>query len=254
MRILRAGMGSWRQRDRNPPSIAADLRLYAIGDIHGRADLLRRLHGMIRADAAAAAEPRRRVVYLGDYVDRGPDSRGTLDILAGEPLPGFERVHLKGNHEWAMLRFLDDIEIAPAWFEFGGMATLASYGIAPPNPFARERLLAAQRALRAALPPSHLAFLQGLDLTHSEGDYLFVHAGVRPGIALDRQEEEDLLWIREPFLYSRASFGKIVVHGHSISEEPELCDNRIGIDTGAFATDRLTCLVLAGTTRALLQT
>jgi diadenosine tetraphosphatase ApaH/serine/threonine PP2A family protein phosphatase len=247
-------MRSWFQSKSNPPSIPPDLRLYVIGDIHGRADLLLRLHDMIRADAEAAPERRWRVVYLGDYVDRGPDSRGVIDILAGEPLPGFERVHLKGNHEEAVLRFLEDIGVAFAWFDFGGAATLASYGVPTPNPFALDELRATQRALLARLPSPHLAFLRSLELTHSEGDYLFVHAGVRPGVALDRQQEEDLLWIREPFLQSKARFGKVVVHGHSISYEPEFRDNRIGIDTGAFATDRLTCLVLAGKTQSLLQT
>ena len=247
-------MRNWFQGKSDPPSIAPDLRLYAIGDVHGRADLLRRLHAMIRSDAEAAAERRWRVVYLGDYVDRGPDSRGVIDILAGEPLPGFERVCLKGNHEDAMVRFLGDIGVAFAWFDFGGAATLASYGVPTPNPFDLDELLAAQRALIAALPRSHLDFLRNLELTHSEGDYLFVHAGVRPGVALKMQQEEDMLWIREPFLQSKVRFGKIVVHGHSISYEPEFRDNRIGIDTGAFATDRLTCLVLAGKTQTLLQT
>jgi serine/threonine protein phosphatase 1 len=243
-----------RQPIHTQAAVAPDLRLYAVGDVHGRADLLRRLHEMIVEDARGTPHPKKRVVYLGDYIDRGPDSRGVLDILIDAPLLGFERVHLEGNHEHAMLDFLVDIRIGPMWLDNGGDATLESYGVPIPNPEDSADLLRAQRLLAANLPESHRAFLRNLELAHSAGDYFFVHAGVRPGTPLDRQEREDLLWIREPFLRSRAAFGKIVVHGHSISREPELCDNRIGIDTGAFASGHLTCLVLADTSRSLLQT
>ena len=237
-----------------PPAIAPGLRLYAIGDVHGRSDLLRRLHAMIRDDARAAPEPRKRLVYLGDYIDRGPDSKGVVEILAQEPLDGFETVHLEGNHENALLGFLVDIRFAAMWLANGGDATLASYGIPIPNPGRPKELLHTQERLVAALPQTHRAFLRNLQLAHSAGDYFFVHAGVRPGTPLDRQNSEDLLWIREPFLGCRESFGKVVVHGHSISYEPEILDNRIGIDTGAFATGHLTSLVLAGGSRRLLQT
>jgi serine/threonine protein phosphatase 1 len=253
-------MRGWFQRRVEPPPmrpaahIAEDLRLYAVGDIHGRADLLVRLHEMIRTDAAAAPQPRRRIVYLGDYIDRGPDPRAVIDQLMAEPLPGFERVFLKGNHEDALLRFLDDTAIAPLWFSCGGLATLLSYGVPPPASEAEEDLAETQAALDEALPQVHRAFLEDLPLTHEEGDYFFVHAGVRPGVAFAAQEPEDLLWIREPFLSATGDFGKVVVHGHSIAFTPELRPNRIGIDTGAFATGRLTALVLAGDTRALLQT
>lgn len=234
--------------------IAADLRIYVIGDIHGRVDLLRQLHAMIATAACAAPEPRRRLVYLGDYIDRGSDSREVLDMLAGEPLDGFERVCLKGNHEDAMLRFLDDIAIAPTWFGFGGSATLRSYGLAVPDPRDPTALLQTQRQLAAVLPPAHHRFLRGLERTHAEGDFFFAHAGVRPGVPLDRQSEEDLLWIRDPFLRSTVDFGRIVVHGHSIAREVEFRPNRIGIDTGAYASDRLTCLVIAPVGLSLLQT
>ncbi|HEV2302110.1 MAG TPA: metallophosphoesterase family protein [Stellaceae bacterium] len=236
------------------PAIAPDLRLYAVGDVHGRRDLLRRLHAMIADDARAAPQPRKRVVYLGDYIDRGPDSGGVIDLLIDEPLGGFERVHLEGNHEHAMLGFLVDIRFGPMWLGNGGDATLTSYGIPVPNPGHPGELLDTQERLAACLPEAHRAFLRSLELTHGEGDYFFVHAGVRPGTPLDRQNSEDLLWIREPFLGSRAGFGKVVVHGHTISPQPEICDNRVGIDTGAYASGHLTCLVLAGTTRTVLQT
>jgi serine/threonine protein phosphatase 1 len=250
-------MPGWFRRKANPltakspPAVAPDLRLYAIGDIHGRADLLRRLHDMIRDDAAGAPEARRRVVYLGDYIDRGPQTREVLDLLVDEPLAGFERVYLKGNHEDALLRFLEDVSIGPAWLGFGGAATLLSYGVTPPGEDIGEPT---REAFAAAFPDRHRAFLQQLATTHAEGDFFFAHAGVRPGVPLAHQSEDDLLWIREPFLYSTADFGKIVVHGHSISFSPELRHNRIGIDTGAFATGRLTCLVLSGATLSLLQT
>lgn len=237
-----------------PPTVAPDLRLYAIGDVHGRPDLLRRLHGMIADDARGAPQPRKRVVYLGDYIDRGPDSKGVIDILVEEPLEGFEAIHLQGNHEHALLGFLVDIRFAPVWLGNGGAATLASYGVPVPDSGRPAELLAAQERLIAALPQAHRAFLRGLELSHSAGDYFFVHAGVRPGRPLDRQDSEDLLWIRDPFLGSQADFGKVVVHGHTISRAPEICDNRIGIDTGAFASGHLTCLVLEGDSRTLLQT
>jgi calcineurin-like phosphoesterase family protein len=252
-------MRGWFRRTANPspakplPRIAPDLRLYAVGDIHGRADLLRRLHALIREDAEAASETRRRVVYLGDYVDRGPEARAVLDLLIDEPLGGFERVHLKGNHEDALLGFLEDAAIGPMWLGFGGAATLLSYGVPAPAMPARDELLHMQEAFAAAFPDDHRAFLKGLATRHEEGDFLFVHAGVRPGVPLADQREEDLLWIREPFLSTAADFGKVVVHGHSIAYEPELRHNRIGIDTGAFATGRLTCLVLAGDALSLLQ-
>ncbi|MGE5538416.1 MAG: metallophosphoesterase family protein [Gemmatimonas sp.] len=229
-------------------------RIYAVGDIHGRADLLADLHRMIVADAATAPA-RKVVVYLGDYVDRGLQSRQVIDMLANEPLAGFERVHLKGNHEEAMLEFLADPRIGPSWTQFGGAATLMSYGAGRVTPASPESAFAAaQAALAENLPPAHLAFLRDLALCREEGGYWFVHAGARPGVPLDEQSPEDMLWIRDEFLLSREAFGRVVVHGHTITDEPEVCVNRIGIDTGAFATGRLTCLVLEGAERRFLFT
>jgi serine/threonine protein phosphatase 1 len=242
-------------RGRAEPSAPPGTRLYAIGDIHGRADLLRALTALIRDDARRRQAPRNVAVYLGDYVDRGPHSRDVIDLLRSEPLPGFEHIHLRGNHEDVMLRFLVDISVGPSWLAFGGRETLQSYGVDAPFPEAApDELERAQRALAQRLPAEHLAFLRGLRLLHQEGDFCFVHAGVKPGVPLDRQREQDLLWIRDEFLASNAEFGRIVVHGHSISPVPEVRRNRIGIDTGAFRTDRLTCLVLEGAERSFLQT
>jgi serine/threonine protein phosphatase 1 len=159
-----------------------------------------------------------------------------------------------GNHEDFMLRLLEDPSIAPLWIVNGGDATLYSYGVDWRGPYGAGDLEAISKGLRAALPDRHLKFLRSLALSHEEGDYLFVHAGIRPGRDLATQTPEDLMWIRDEFLRSDADHGKVVVHGHSISPEPELLDNRIGIDTGAFATGRLTCLVLDGATRRILQT
>ncbi|MGH6719642.1 MAG: metallophosphoesterase family protein [Alphaproteobacteria bacterium] len=232
-----------------------DMRLYAIGDIHGRADLLAQLHARIRADAAAHPAARRILVYLGDYVDRGPDSQGVVETILAAPLDGFAVVGLRGNHEDLMLAFLDDVAGAANWFFNGGLATLASYGVPSRTAAGASRPAhAIQQEFRRALPARHLAFFRDLALSHREGDYVFVHAGIRPGVPLDDQDPLDLIWIRDAFLASREDHGFVVVHGHSIRPEPEDTGNRIGIDTGAYATGVLTCLVLQGGERHYLRT
>ena len=241
-----------RARERPPPRIPAGERVYAVGDVHGRADLLADLQGQIAGDAAARPVARPTVIYLGDYVDRGPQSPEVLDRLIDAPLPGFASVHLLGNHEDTMLRFHDgDFAVAMGWLTYGGEQTLRSYGIdldhVPSLDALRQRLV-------HSVPPRHIDFMRGLSLQHRVGDYLFVHAGIRPGVALDRQKRDDLLWIREPFLGSAADHGAVVVHGHSISREPEQRASRIGIDTGAFATGRLTALVLEADDQRFLHT
>jgi serine/threonine protein phosphatase 1 len=237
------------------PEVPPGSRVYAVGDIHGRVDLLRALHRLIQEDASRRQAPRNVVVYLGDYIDRGAESPGVIDLLLNQPLRGFERVHLKGNHEDTLLQFLDDTGVGPAWLLYGGAETLQSYGVRPPRATSpREDMVRAQSELKQKLPERHRQFMAGLELTHAEGDFLFAHAGVRPGIPLDQQLEQDLLWIRDEFLLSDAEFGKIVVHGHTITSRPDVQPNRIGIDTGAFASGTLTCLVLAGTELAFLQT
>ena len=230
--------------------------VYAVGDIHGRADLLERLHEQIAADAATRPERRKVLVYLGDYVDRGMQSRDVIDLLLDPPEDGLQRVHLKGNHEDAMLQFLESTEIGPSWLAFGGDATLFSYGIDVfgQAPDGVDKLEHIRLQLLERLPQAHRRFLESLSLYHVEGDYCFVHAGLRPGVPLEKQTPEDMMWIRDDFLYSRREFGGVVVHGHSIESEPVVMKNRIGIDTGAFATGVLTCLVLAGEQRSFLQT
>ena len=237
------------------PRVPAGARVYAIGDIHGRLDLLLRLHDMSRRDAETSGAARRIVVYLGDYIDRGPDSYGVVDLLATQPLDGFEHVYLKGNHEDLLLRFVTDGSLARSWLGNGGGPTLKSYGVSTLGILLGQSGLQRMRSkLERSIPADHLAFFRSLVLSHLEGDYLFVHAGVRPGVPLDRQDAEDLMWIRKEFLVAEDDFGKMVVHGRSIVSEPEIKPNRIGIDTGAFRSDCLTCLVLDGATRRFLDT
>ncbi|MFQ6017574.1 MAG: metallophosphoesterase family protein [Kiloniellaceae bacterium] len=236
-------------------SVPAGTRVYAVGDSHGCLDRLRVLHQAILEDHAGAGLARKVAVYLGDYIDRGPDSRGLIDCLIEQPLPGFESVHLKGNHDDFMLRFLAGEDVLLVWLMNGGDATLRSYGIeSAAAGFGGLDGVAWLRAeLTARLPDEHRRFLESLRMSHVEGDYLFVHAGIRPGVPLGAQNPEDLLWIREPFLTSDADCGKVVVHGHTPVPAPELRPNRIGIDTGACFGGRLTALVLEGADRRFLQ-
>ena len=231
--------------------------VYAIGDIHGRADLLDALLSRIAADAARhPADSVRTLVFLGDYIDRGTASRAVVDRLLDDPLAGFATVRLLGNHEEALLDFVDDRAGAMDWLGYGGLETLMSYGVPlramPNNPDHAAELRA---ALVAALPPEHLHFYRNCALYHTVGDYVFVHAGVRPGIPLERQHDRDLLWIRDEFLREREPLpGKVVVHGHTICDLPQDRGHRINVDTGAFVSGRLTCLVLRDRRRQFLTT
>ncbi len=241
------------------PRTAPDTRIYAIGDIHGCASLLDALLDRIASDREGSDWPaagRNVIVYLGDYVDRGLESAAVIERLISGPPEGFEAVHLMGNHEEAMVSFLEDISIGGMWLRNGGGETMLSYGVAMRSDTndIKLRLEDAQAQMRAKLPQAHKDFLLNLPLFHSDGDYLFVHAGIRPGVALEDQHRNDLLWIREEFLGSQAALGHMVVHGHTIAPEPQERVNRIGIDTGAYATGVLTCLVLQGEERKFLQT
>lgn len=231
------------------------MRLYAVGDIHGRDDLLAPLVSDIAADGERHPDKRKILIFLGDYVDRGLQSRQVIDRLLALKLNGFEKLFLKGNHELAMQQFLGDAQFGRTWRYYGGLETLHSYGINEltlsddPGDFERAR-----GGLIDLLPVGHRQFLEALLPSVEYGDYFFVHAGVRPGVLLARQIEDDLLWIRDDFLQSKASFGKVVVHGHTPAESATFRANRIGIDTGAYMTGILTCLVLDGATHGLIQT
>ena len=221
-----------------------DTRLYAIGDVHGRLDLLDRVIDSIAGDFAEHGG-KALTVTLGDYIDRGPQSRGVIERLARNPF-ATPYVALKGNHEALFEDFLADPAVGAHWRRLGGLETLASFGVSVRHMMLGRNLDEAAGALREALTPEHAGFLASLKLSLSVGRYFLCHAGVRPGVALERQSEQDLLWIREEFLDSTADFGKIVVHGHTPVAAPEILPNRINIDTGAFATGRLTCVVLEG--------
>lgn len=232
--------------------IPSGLRIYAVGDVHGRSDLLDALHARIVGEVARERPREVRLVYLGDYVDRGPDSFGVVERLLA-PLPaGWRRVCLRGNHEDMMLKALAEVEHGDLWLLNGGGATMDSYFRAAGRtaPGAPEAALA---ALPDVVPDRHLAFLAGLETRHACGGYLFVHAGVRPGVPLSEQRPDDLRWIRRPFLDSDEDFGAVVVHGHTITRRPVQRPNRIGIDTGAYDSGVLTALVLEGATRRFLQ-
>lgn len=222
---------------------APGVRLYAIGDVHGRADLLGQVLAAVDLDISRYPGRRCITVLLGDYVDRGPDSRSVLDILIAR-IRTRETVCLMGNHELMLQRFLTDSELWDSWAPSGGIPTLVSYGLRPPmraTPRQKEQLA---QEFAGALPRDHLSFLAGLPLLYESGDILFVHAGIRPGIPIERQNPEDLTWIREDFLSFRGDFGRFVVHGHTPVEQPDLHPNRINVDTGAYATGRLSCLIL----------
>lgn len=197
----------------------------------------------IAQDMAARPVGDALTVALGDYVDRGPDSRGVLERLICNPFPT-RFLGLKGNHEALLEAFLHDPSTGDYWRRLGGLETLHSYGI-DVGPLMRGKgYEAASEGFGAILPESHREFLDSLELSVTFGRYFLCHAGVRPGVPLARQREEDLLWIRDEFLDSKADFGKIVIHGHSPIEEPDLLPNRINVDTGAFMTGRLTCAIL----------
>ena len=228
-------------------------RTYVIGDIHGRSDLLDQMVEEIRRDLETSPMAEGLTVTLGDYVDRGPDSRGVLDRLARNPFPT-RYIALKGNHEALFEAFLRDPTVASQWRRWGGLETLHSYGVPVAQVMVGKGFDEASNALRQSVPQEHFRFLGSLRFSLSLGDYFLCHAGVRPGVPLEHQQPEDLLWIREEFLNSRMSFGKVVVHGHTPTASPEVLPTRINIDTGAFATGRLTCLILEGGSRRFLST
>jgi serine/threonine protein phosphatase 1 len=228
---------------RSRAKVPKGTRIYAIGDVHGRADLLSELLERIDADLESRPVHQHVHVFLGDYIDRGPQSREVLDLIIARRRH-HHAICLKGNHETLITKFLEQPSALSNWRHLGGFNTLLSYGITPSvNPSVAEQEECAA-ALNQNLPESHRAFLESLALSYECGDFFFVHAGVRPGVPLNRQLERDLLWIREDFLIHEADFDKMIVHGHTPVSQPDIRPNRINIDTGAYATGTLTCLVL----------
>jgi serine/threonine protein phosphatase 1 len=234
-----------------PARLPPGVRVYAVGDVHGRLDLLVDMLARIEADIAARPGPLPLRVFLGDYIDRGPDSarviEALIDLQARAPT-----VCLCGNHETYALRFLMDASSLSVWSRVGAADTITSYGLTYPfrsGPRESEEL---RQAFVQRLPPLHRRFLESLPLTLTLGDYLFVHAGVVPGVPLCDQRRDDLIMIREPFLSFEGHFGKVVVHGHTPVETPEVRPNRINLDTGAFRWGRLTCAVFEADTLRFL--
>nr|WP_256369262.1 metallophosphoesterase family protein [Ruegeria sp. HKCCA5426] len=228
--------------------IAVTTPIYAVGDIHGQLDMLQDALSRIEKDGG----PDARVVFLGDYVDRGPNSRGVLDLLIEGRRAGRNWVMVKGNHDRMMARFVQDAEIADThlpitlnWLHprLGGRETLASYGVMIDD---TDRIYQACERARDAVPQAHLDFINALPTYHTEDDLLFVHAGIRPGAPLDQQSENDLVWIRHEFLRDTNTHPWLIVHGHTPVDQAEHCGNRVNLDTGAGYGRPLSSAVFQG--------
>lgn len=229
-------------------------RVYAVGDVHGRLDLLDALLARIEDDIRARPLQTIGLCFLGDLVDRGPDSAGVIERLCSLRRFPAKTLFLTGNHEEVLLRVLNaEPDLAYDWLGYGGDAFAESYGVraAALQAMKEERIA---EVLRAAMPPAHIAFIESFGDTFRFGDYLFVHAGIRPGVAIEAQSQRDLRWIRQPFLSDGHDHGCIVVHGHTITEGVERRANRIGIDTGAYRTGVLTAAVVEGRELGFMQT
>jgi serine/threonine protein phosphatase 1 len=241
------------RRERGPAG-APGYRAYAVGDVHGRLDLLEELLAKIHANLQHHPSRKTLLVFVGDLIDRGPKSAQVIERLRTYKRQGIRPVFLLGNHEEVLLRILGgDAELITKWRWFGGAECLQSYGL-DPEQFSQISDQLALELVREAIPKEHVQFLESFVDSCRFGDYLFVHAGIRPGVELEDQRQSDLRWIREPFLLDETDHGFVVVHGHTISSEVEERANRIGIDTGAYRTNVLTALAIEGTERWLMAT
>jgi serine/threonine protein phosphatase 1 len=247
-------MFNFSSRREQGPAGARGYRAYAVGDIHGRVDLLEHLLAKIHADLQRRPVRKTLLVFVGDLIDRGPSSAQVIERLRCYHREGVQPVFLLGNHEEVMLRAMaGDTSVIDSWLKFGGVQCLQSYGVT----LARLRGRSAEEIVeivRSAVPAAHAEFLETFVDSCRFGDYLFVHAGIRPGVEVDQQSQSDLRWIREPFLYDDSDHGFVVVHGHTICDEVEERPNRIGIDTGAYRSGILTALAIEGTERWLIDT
>jgi serine/threonine protein phosphatase 1 len=226
----------------NYAKVPVGTRIYAIGDVHGCADLLEQTFSGIDQHRKDYPIANTVEIMLGDYIDRGPRSYDVIELVTSRRVRG-RMICLMGNHEAYLLHFLRDPTSLAEWQRYGGLETLMSYGLAPSLSSSPEDQKQLAASLAERLPAHHYEFLMALPLYFDYGDYFFVHAGVRPGIAMSDQRAEDLLLIRDDFLLHKGAFGKVVVHGHTPVSQPEIYNNRINIDTGAFATGNLTCAV-----------
>jgi serine/threonine protein phosphatase 1 len=219
-------------------------RIYAVGDIHGRSALLKKALVFIEQHAAADPRGENIQVFLGDYVDRGPDSRGVIDLLLQPPPAQHERICLLGNHEQALLQFIDTPRTLRSWGNYGGYATLASYGVPFPTRMNPDALREIHLRFVAAFPGTHEAFLRSLSPHYQRDDYVFVHAGLLPFVPLAKQRREDMLWIRDPFLNHQGFFDHYIVHGHTPVAAPDILEHRANIDVSEAPQDALCCLVI----------
>ena len=247
-------MFNFSPRREQGPAGTRGYRAYAIGDIHGRVDLLEHLLAKIHADLQRRPARKTLLVFVGDLIDRGPSSAQVIERLRCYHRDGVQPVFLLGNHEEVVLRALaGDSTVVESWLQFGGLQCLQSYGVT----LAKLRGRSAKEVIdivRSVVPREHVEFLETFADSCRFGDYLFVHAGIRPGIEIDRQSQSDLRWIREPFLFDERDHGFLVVHGHTITDEVEERPNRIGIDTGAYRSGVLTALAIEGAERWLIDT
>jgi serine/threonine protein phosphatase 1 len=247
-------MFNFSPRREQGPAGARGFRAYAVGDIHGRVDLLEHLLAKIHADLQHRPASRTLLVFVGDLIDRGPSSAQVIERLRCYRRDRVRPVFLLGNHEEVLLRIIaGDSSVVDSWLKFGGLQCLQSYGVA----LASIRGRSAEQVVeivRAKVPPEHVEFLESFADSCRFGDYLFVHAGIRPGVEVDQQSQADLRWIREPFLFDDSDHGFVVVHGHTITDEVDERLNRIGIDTGAYRSGVLTALAIEGTERWLIDT
>lgn len=247
-------MFSFAPRRQIGPAGARGWRAYGIGDIHGRLDLLEQLLGKIHEDIARRPKRKILLLFVGDLIDRGPNSAEVIERLRTYGQPGVRTVFLLGNHEEVLLRILaGEGELIDHWRAFGGTETLKSYGVDTAKLAGLSEREALQ-VVRNAIPATHVEFLQTFDDSCRFGDYLFVHAGIRPGVEIEQQRQSDLRWIREPFLFDDSDHGFVVIHGHTIRPEVEVRPNRIGIDTGAYRSGVLSAIAIEGTQSWFLDT
>ncbi|MEM9571897.1 MAG: metallophosphoesterase family protein [Pseudomonadota bacterium] len=236
------------------PTGKPDQRVYAVGDIHGCLTETKELLQKIKTDDDYRSPAETFLVFLGDLVDRGPDSRGVIEFLKSPPFDFAKPLFVMGNHEEMMVRgLMGEAELLPDWLEYGGYACAESYGV-PRSQLIGQEPAAMQHILRSAIPKSHVIFLSSFLESVQFGDFLFTHAGIQPGVPIEQQNARELRWIRKPFLDFKGDHGVIVVHGHTITDEVELRSNRIGLDTGAYKTGVLSAVCVDETEIAFLST
>ena len=247
--------GLWVRSKQARNLVPEDVCIYAVGDIHGRLDLLLKLTEKILYDSAHAPEKKQMIVFLGDYIDRGSDSASVIEFLQSTYFRKADAVFLRGNHDQVMLDFLENADVGTDWIQYGGRETLLSYRVAPPGASAtREDWVDCQQTLKSMMPGTHLEFLRRTRTHFSFGDCFFVHAGVDPKRPIEEQTEAEFLWIRDAFMRSDKRLSHVIVHGHTPEARPTWDGRRIGIDTGAYLSGCLTAARISGNSVEFLST